>query len=1013
MFALAALAALGASAAPWFNGWGNDAVARSAAASATVADRLVLGASSVSYNPAVTSPLETLRTTVAANIPIAGSDLDVGARIFATVRPGGLDDEDRPAARGPVNLYVVTRTRICDQLTLVEGACPEAPGDVALVRDAATRLGVGVGDPITVRGFQMQPATLRVSGLYVVTDPHAEYWAGTPLLRELGATDADTNPAVVSERTLPVLRPTTLQFDVHLLLPTSAFADPTVDLRGTLRRATPALQNADVTLTVPAYSLLNRIARDRLFVALGVTVGAGQLVLVSWVALFLAVRHTAEERRADIGLLKLRGTPPRRLGTLIGLSSGLPMLAGTVVGAAAGFVGAAAFAYRSAPDLGPLALTRTGAIPVGDTLLLSLLAAVVAGLGGLAVAMVAESRLLRAPVVDLLRRVPGGHRGWRADVLDLVVVVIAGAGVYQGWVEARAGGDPSVLALLAPALVALAVALLVARALPPVAARAGKAALRAGRVGAALAALQLARRPGTQRVFTVLTVAAAVFAAATVLWQSATTAWHQRAVQELGADRVLSVDAPSAAALLTAVRSVDPSGRYAMAVATTIGVRTEDRVVAIDTPRYAAVGRLPEGLPAPADLAALLRPAALPELAVANAPVALDVTGPEAGAVEMRLHLSTATGQAQVVAFPALAAGRSTVQAGVTGCVPACRLIALEVAPRPGTPLPVTVELHALRQPTGLALDAEALGDITRWRTTLDATALPPAVTTQGGRLAITIAPGAAVSDTAPDHRVLPLTNPVPLPVAVAGPSPQPRDGVAAISALGGTDVPFVVAARVPALPNVGDRGVLVDLEYALHSNDASTESAQLSVWLTADAPDSVVAGLADHGVTVIGERSVAQRASEFAGQAPGIALGFGYFAAALVLLLAAGVAVVGSTVDRPSRVAELAALRGQGVSSRPLWTAGLAGSAAMVAAATVAGLAAALVAGVLVSAGLPAFADGWDLLPPPGLTGTALLVATVVVLVVLGAAALAAAGRLVAAATARFADRSTKVDAP
>ncbi|MBX6752481.1 MAG: hypothetical protein IRY85_22935, partial [Micromonosporaceae bacterium] len=617
--------------------------------------------------------------------------------------------------------------------------------------------------------------------------------------------------------------------------------------------------------------------------------------------------------------------------------------------------------------------------------------------------------MLRAPVVDLLRRVPGGRRGWRTEVVDLVVVAVAAAGVYQAWVDARASAQASVLALLAPALVALAVALLVARALPLVAARVGTAALRAGGAGAALAALQIARRPGTQRVFAVLTVAAAVFAATTVLWRSAETAWHERAVRELGADRVLIVDAPSAAALLTAVRSVDPGGQYAMAVAAARGVRTPERVLAIDTTRYAAVGRLPQGFPTPAALAAVLRPAAVAATTVENGPVTLDVTVPEPAVEALRLHLSTVTGQPQVVEFASPGSGRSSVQAEVTGCAPSCRLVALEIVPARLT-APLTVEIHELRQPTGRVLDGPALADISRWRTTLEDQTMPPLVAARGDGLAITLQPRPSLgSDLVPDHRVLPLTTPVPVPVAVAGPPLQPRDARLGVSALGGTTVPFAVAARVPALPIVGDRGVLIDLEYALHNNDARIESVELLVWLTADAPDSVVVGLADHGVTVLDERSVAQRTKEFAGHAPGLALGFGYFAAAVVLLLAAGVAVIGSTVDRSSRVAELSALRGQGVPRRLLWTAGVAGSAVMVGAAVVVGVVAALVARTLVATGLPAFSDGRTLAPPAGLTGTALLSAAGVIVVVLGIAGVTTASRLVTAATGRSGGRRAR----
>src|SRR5690606_17003609 len=167
-------------------------------------------------------------------------------------------------------------------------------------------------------------------------------------------------------------------------------------------------------------------------------------------------------------------------------------------------------------------------------------------------------------VAGLRRRVPPRHGGWRADVLELVVIAVAAAGVYQGHAELADAGEPSLLALLAPGLVALAVALIVARALPWLPAAAGAAPLPYGRAGAALAALHLARRPGTHRVFAVLAVAVAVLTTTALYGNTASAAWTQRANLAVGADRVLTVRAANSATLLAAVRAEDPDGAYAM-----------------------------------------------------------------------------------------------------------------------------------------------------------------------------------------------------------------------------------------------------------------------------------------------------------------------------------------------------------------------------------------------------------------------------------------------------------------
>jgi len=125
------------------------------------------------------------------------------------------------------------------------------------------------------------------------------------------------------------------------------------------------------------------------------------------------------------------------------------------------------------------------------------------------------------------------------------------------------------------------------------------------------------------------------------------------------------------------------------------------------------------------------------------------------------------------------------------------------------------------------------------------------------------------------------------------------------------------------------------------------------------------------------------------------------------VLLLAAGVAVVGSTVERAHRVAEFAALRAQGLSSRAVRGAGLADAAVLVGVATVTGVLAALLAQLVVTTSVRIFSDEFTLLPvPPGATLATLALSAAVVAAAVGIGSLTAAGRLVAAVTRTVANR-------
>ena len=190
---------------------------------------------------------------------------------------------------------------------------------------------------------------------------------------------------------------------------------------------------------------------------------------------------------------------------------------------------------------------------------------------------------------------------------------------------------------------------------------------------------------------------------------------------------------------------------------------------------------------------------------------------------------------------------------------------------------------------------ATALGDVTRWRPQLGGVGIGAVIDAHDGRLALSLYTGPRPPGQRIDARVLPMTAPAPLPIVLAGVRPEARKaGDDRITVLGGSGVPYQVVATVPALPRVGGSGALMDLEYALRSNDGPAESAALEVWLTADAPDLIIAGLAELGVRVLAEHTVSERVDDLAEHGPGLALRFQYFVAAVILLLAAGTAVVG-----------------------------------------------------------------------------------------------------------------------
>lgn len=964
VFVLTLLAALAMSVVPWYLTWARAAVVATDVAATPVAARVVQVAGTAAYQPGQPSPLPALRTEVEQYVDVAGSAVTTGADIAGSLGAS-------VAAKTTENLVMAARDQVCDQI-IIDGTCPSGRDEVVVGRETAQHLHLTVGGSAVFTSLEvLRPVTLRVTGVYDPRDPTAAYWTGTNLL---GGQDGGLGEAAfVTMDTLLALVPQGITVDYHAVLPASAFRDGGVAVARQVRRAQDELTTNRFVVSSSASDLAGAIAADRGEVRDGVLVAAVELVLLSWLVLFLAVRQASVSRRAEIGLLKLRGGPRWQLWAVAGQESVWPMLAGVVAGTGLAYLAAAGLARSRAamhpPDL-------------GTTFVQAAAVAGLVGLGALVVAVAAEMSAVRSPVLSLLRRVPGRRSRWRAPVADLAVVALALAGVYQGHAEQDPGGAPSPLALATPALIGLAIALVLARALPLLAAWFGARGLATARPGAALGALHVARRPGTERVFLVVAVAVSVAVTTAFYAATALSAWDARAGLELGADRVLTVQAQNSTALLADVRAADPAGRYAMAVAYSAATRT----LAVDTTRLAAVARLSRdyGLPDAATLARELRPAAPAPVVLRDGPVEVDVgleAGTGTGAATLTLAYADAAGQVRDARFGPLASGRRGYEATVSGCAGGCRLVSLAPSTVAGT---ATVSVYSIAQAGGGATGAE-MGDVRLWHSQVGPGSTGPLIATTGGGLAITVSGGPPPDGTYLDDGVYFASAPLPLPVAIAGGEPaQDQPGDPRVTALGAVRVPYQVVASGRALPRAGTTGVLMDLAAAQGVLGLAHESVTLEVWLTADTPASVLAALRARGVDVLSDASAGTRAGGLADHGTGLALRFRLLAALVVLLLAAGSLAVTAGVERHDRAAELRTLRTQGLAAGQARLAGYAATLIVVLGAVLTGVVAALVAGEVTASRLSVFADGWSDLPLPGgispaALGTAVLVAVAV----------------------------------
>ncbi len=876
----------------------------------------------------------------------------------------------------PVATVLAQRDGVCEKV-VITGRCPSATGEVMISAAAAALMGVKVGAPVPFDADSMaRPMTLRVVGVYVPRDANDPYWGQLSLAAEsaphlqpsLPPTDAmfGTLQTVVNSSSIDGI----IQND--LILGTKAMSVKTaLDLEGRIYDAESALPHRGFQVDTDVPTLMNHIVNDTNTIFLGVPLGAAQLVLFGWFALFLCLRATASARRFDVGILKLRGLPRRGLWTLMTEQSTVPVLVGAPFGVVAGFFGARLIA-------GPVQASAD----VRLASIFAIAAAVATIVGGLVAALVAERSALSASVGELLRTTPSRRRGWRTDVVDLVVVAIAVAGIVQ--IRNTGGTTGSGLAVLAPGLIALAIGLLTARALMPLAERSVAITRRSGRVRGLLTATYLARRPGLDRTFALLAIAVALFGYSILAWTTASQARSDRASLETGPARVITVAAVPSTRLMAAVRAADPAGRYAMAATQLSPDTGKNGVLAVDGSRLANV--LPDVAGVQrggAALAAAIRPAPVRQIAITGTSMQLNATasglsaGQPAGLVAALLTTNGLT----YVPFGALQSGQHIYTAATPTCAtpPGCTLVGLRLAQgvgpagnQTGSDAPgTTVVLRELRQqaPVAELVDTATFRDLRRWRPSVDPAAIGPTMTMSAQGLSMAVPPATYATFTSLDPTAYVMGTPLPIPAVAAGPLPLPDyAGVPDVTPFGLGGVPIRVVATESVLPRVAKSGVMIDLGYAqsLALVDSHAEASQ--VWLAAGTPASVVTALAQQGLVTTADETLIGRQKAYAAQASVVGQRFEVVGGTIALVLAALAMLVVASVERDPRATELLALRRQGVDIKATRSVARRGYLWLAGGALVAGLIGAICDRYLSGAPASLFSDSWHVLPWPPL---------------------------------------------
>jgi hypothetical protein len=641
------------------------------------------------------------------------------------------------------------------------------------------------------------------------------------------------------------------------------------------------------------------------------------------------------------------------------------------IGAVLGYLGARALAGPVTADERLLAL----AIAAG--------AGVVVVAGALLAALGASRRGRSGPILEMLRDTPPRRRGWRSDAADVVVLLLAIFAIVQS----HSASAPSGLVIVAPSLTALALALVIARAIAPVSAQLVPRTIRSGRVSGLLTATYLARRPGLDRVFTLLMIVTALSVSSVISWRVATDAQQARAAQEVGASTVVQLRQTTPGELLALTQSIDPSGQYLMAAAE-FASSGGDRVLAVDSPRFGAVapGPLPGDDMTSAEIGRMLRPKTPTSQSVSGDAMTLAIdgltyTGKDTYALAM---IQAPSGVLTRLAFGPVTIGSHEYTQTLTGCDPSCDVISYTVASANHHATQVAETAGPAEPGTSFVLEkcnGQPFPAAANWRTTMAIDSIGPVLSdSPDGGLGASL-PKEIYGGPAVDPHIYPLNTPVPVPVVVAGKLQPPSfGGTVTFSAFGASAAPISIQGAVNAIPRLGHDGLIVDLGYAELLGAGSPSASKLEVWMAPETPASMIKAVKTAGPPVVTVESESSSIASYRDDSLESARQYALLGGVLGLALGVIALLLIGAGERGSRAREFASLRVQGVTEGAMRRAIVAGYGLLCVGAVVLGILAAMI-GRLISGGQTAvFADGWNVLHPPGTwTATGWLIATAI----------------------------------
>ncbi|HYJ66578.1 MAG TPA: ABC transporter permease [Nocardioidaceae bacterium] len=882
-------------------------------------------------------------------------------------------DNRAPAAFGPTQPSLVSqgydlpdpvgedRARLtafddgCDRLLLVSGRCPTRPFEILVAPIDIERGGFAVGEPL-VLSPDLPRAT--VVGTYRLRDPGRSWFdpsryvsaprgtsltSPTPYLPAPFVTVPETFESLPSDAW-------SVQADRRLLVDptlTPDRADELADLADEERTRQPLASPDGVLDRADRNGLRDimiSVEAERTTARNTVLPAALSLSLVAMLVLLRLLGESADLRRPEFALLALRGWSRRRLWAFGLAEPALVLLLAAPLGCLAGWSIATrmgrSWLYPGLPvDVTPGALMGAATVTAA----------------GLAAAAISLIHVMREQLRDQLVETARPRAMGRVDIVIQSAILVSALVATYAVADRPNRGDPGLVDLLVPVLLALAVGL-VAGHLAVVAARLlARRPGRRRRLAGYLASRRLARRREGTLVVLPLSVALGVGVFAFGVHVAAADWRESVAASRVGADVAYSTNLDAIAAMGLTQR-LDPEGQWLMAAAVAPAPK-EPPVVAVDTRRIANVGLWPAGWGVADGPAAIAD-----EIGSSDDPPRLNgerITLALRNDVEIGegltifLQLQDVNGEIHSLLYSDVPAGEVTVRGCAPYCVDGCDLVGLALSGTGGTPGEMAGELtlHDLRVDRA-PVDA-GFDEADSWRrqrpyiadgTVVDAVSagdgLRIHVDSRGSFIIAELTP-----NDVPDKRPVVVTDDVQLPSAESlGGDVAVLPGAAAGLAQTESQLPVRVVGTSEAVPLLGRTGVLLDLRAYTREAFGAGFGVESYVLARDGTPVDIVDGLAAAGVDVDQPRRLTDERRLLDNDAYALSLRLYVVVAVALLFLALAGVVAHLVIGMPGRRRDAASLRVIGVSKWIVLRAGLVDLSVTLGVAAVAGL----VAGVL-----------------------------------------------------------------